>query len=113
MKFAAVMLVAAGLAAAGSASASASAFRTDMDYLKASRCKGIAQGLGAADTGNLDAALKADSRRRDEVIVNRGHDEMMRAKRQAADANMKDKLSAELANVCTAYMGPNKNVATR
>lgn len=111
MKFAAVMLVAAGLAAAGSASASA--IHTDVDYLKASRCKGIAQGLGAADTGNLDGALKSESRYRDPVILNRGEDEMNRAKRQAADANLKDKLTAELAGACTAYMGPNKDLAAR
>lgn len=111
MKFAAVMLVAAGLAAAGSASASA--IHTDVDYLKASRCKGIAQGLGATDTGGLDAALKSESFARASVIVSRGEDEMRRAKRQAADANLKDKLTAELAGTCTAYMGPNKNVAAR
>lgn len=111
MKFAAVMLVAAGLAAAGSAYASA--INTDVDYLKASRCKGIAQGLGATDTANLDAALKAESRMRNQVIVDRGQDEMSRAKHQAADANMKDKLTAELAGACTAYMGPNKDLAAR
>ena len=111
MKFAAVMLVAAGLAAAGSAYASS--INTDMDYLKASRCKGIAAGLGAADTGSLDASLKAESRVRSQVVVDRGQEELARAKHQAADANMKDRLTSELASVCTAYMGPNKDLAAR
>jgi hypothetical protein len=80
MKFAAVLLVAAGLATAGAASAST--IKTDLDYLKASRCKGIASGLGA-DTTSLDAALKAESRIRNPVIVGRGKDELDRGKRQA------------------------------
>jgi len=104
MKFAAVLLVAAGLATAGAASAST--IKTDLDYLKASRCKGLATGLGA-DTANLDAALKAESRVRAEVIIDRGKDEMDRAKHQAADANMKDRLTAELNGPCMAYLSPS------
>jgi hypothetical protein len=111
MKFAAMMLVAAGLASAGAASAAT--IKTDMDYLKASRCKGIATGLGA-DTTSLDAALKAESRTRPQVVLNRGKDEMDHAKRQAADANMKDRLTAELNGACLAYTSPaSTDVAKR
>jgi hypothetical protein len=111
MKFAAALLVAAGLSAAGAASATT--IKTDLDYLKASRCEGLAVGLGA-DTSNIDAALKKEGRTRPEVIVNRGKDEMDRAKRQTADANMKDKLTAELNGPCMAYLSPtNADVARR
>lgn len=111
MKFAAALLVAAGLATAGAASAAT--IKTDLDYLKASRCKGLATSLGA-DTTSLDAALKAESRVRADVIVNRAKDETDRAKRQASDANMKDRLTAELNGPCTAYLSPgNTDVAHR
>jgi hypothetical protein len=109
MKFAAALLVAASLSAAGAASAAT--INSDLDYLKASRCKGIATGLGA-DTSSVDAALKKEGRSRPEVIVNRGKDEADRAKRQTSDANMKDKLTAELNGPCMAYLSPtNADVA--
>jgi hypothetical protein len=103
MKLAAILLVAAGLASAGAASASV--INTDLDYLKASRCKGLAAGLGETTPG-LDATLKAESRSRSDVVVNRAKDETDRAKRQAEDANMKDRLTAELNGPCTAYLTP-------
>jgi hypothetical protein len=99
MKFAAIAIAALGLAVAGSAAA---ARFTDVDYLRASRCKGIATGLGA-DTASLDALLKAEGRSRMDVILRHGEEEADRAKRQAADANMKDRLAAELASGCAAY----------
>jgi len=111
MKLAAILLVAAGLATASAASAST--IKTDLDYLKASRCKGLATSLGA-DTTSLDAALKSESRSRNVVVVNRGQDEFNRAKRDAADANRKDRLTAELNGPCTAYLAPaNADVARR
>ncbi|MFC3069225.1 hypothetical protein [Phenylobacterium soli] len=114
MKFAAIMLVAAGLAVAGSASAAASsAIKSDVDYLKASRCKGLAQGLGGIDTAALDAALKSERFSRADAIVDRAAEEMARAKRQAANANLKDQLSAEVAGACMAYLSPSKDMASR
>jgi hypothetical protein len=101
MKFAAIALATLGLAVASSAAA---AHFTDVDYLRASRCKGIATGLGA-DTTSLDALLKAEGRSRIDVILRHGEEEADRAKRQATDANMKDRLSAELASGCAAYTG--------
>jgi hypothetical protein len=101
MKFAAITLAALGLAVAGSAAA---ARFTDVDYLRASRCKGIAAGMGA-DTHSLDALLKAEGRSRLDTILRHGEEEADRAKRQATDANMKDRLAAELASSCTAYTG--------
>jgi hypothetical protein len=111
MKLAAIVLVAAGLAAAGSAAAATQV--SDVDYLKANRCKGLAAGLGA-DTAGLDAFIKAQGAYRLDYILDRGHEEYARAKRETADANMKARLDAELASACTAYLGASaKSVRTQ
>jgi hypothetical protein len=108
MKVAAVAFVALGLAVAGSAAASSRV--TDVDYLKANRCKGIAAGMGA-DTAGLDAFIKAEGRTRVDYVLRRGEEEASRAKRQTADANLKDRLSAELSGGCAAYMGEGKSTS--
>jgi len=106
----AIAIAAASLSVAGAAAAAEHV--TDVDYLKASRCRGIASGLGA-DTAGLDAFLKAESRSRVDFILRRGEDEASRAKRETRDANLKDRLSGELASTCTAYMGPGKTLAAQ
>jgi len=106
----AIAIAAVGLSLAGAAAAADHV--TDVDYLKASRCRGIAAGLGA-DTVGLDAFLKSESRNRVDLILRRGEDEASRGKREARDANLKDRLSGELASACTAYMGPGKSLAAR
>ena len=108
MKLAAIAVAAAALATAGSAAAYNRV--TDVDFLKASRCKGIATAMGA-DTTGLTAFLKSESRTRPDVILRRADEEAARGKRQAADANLKEQVSAELASTCTAYMGAGKAVA--
>src|SRR4051794_34089352 len=62
----AIAIAALSLSAAGAAAAAEHV--TDVDYLKASRCRGIAAGLGA-DTVGLDAFLKAESRSRVDLIL--------------------------------------------
>ena len=110
MKIAAVTLAAISLAAATSAAAAASP-ASDMDYLKASRCRGIAAGVGA-DAAGLDAYLKAEGVARPAYIVQRGEQEFDHAKRQARGEG-KDRLAAELAGPCMAYTAPAKSVAVR
>jgi hypothetical protein len=110
MKRAAIAFVILGLAVAGSAAASSQV--TDVDYLKANRCKGIAAGMGA-DTAGFDAFIKAEGRSRMDYVLQRGEEEASRGKREAADANAKDRLTAELSGGCTAYMGGAKAVAGR
>lgn len=102
MKAAAIALAALSFLAAGSATASGRF--TDVDYMRAARCKGIATGLGQADTASLDAFLKAEGRSRDQVVIDRAAEEMARGKRQTKDLNMKDRLTAELSGACTAYI---------
>jgi hypothetical protein len=107
MKTAAIVLAALGLAVAGSAASSAwaSDHLTDVDYLKANRCRGLAAGLGAGDTASLDALIKIEGRSRQEIIYQRGLAEQNRAKREATGTDGKERLTTELNGSCVAYMG--------
>jgi len=105
----AVLLATVGLACSGVASASAHV--SDVDYLKANRCKGLAVGLGAGDTASLDALIKAEGRTRAEAIVLRAQDELARGKREAAKSDLKERLTAELNGPCEAYMTAGKEAS--
>ena len=109
MKTAAILLATIGLAVAGSAAASG--HLTDVDYLKANRCRGLAEGLGSGDTAGLDALIKTEGRSRVETIFQRGQEEMARGRKQAASADARERLSAELNGPCTAYLGGAQNTA--
>ena len=109
MKTAVMALAAAGLFAAGAASASDRV--SDVDYMKASRCKGIATGLGA-DSAGLDAFLKEQSASRSSIIVDRGAEEMARGKKEAKRSESKDRVNAELSGPCLAYSGSAKGGAS-
>ena len=111
MKVAAIALTAVAFAAAGSAYAAGRA--TDLDYLKASRCKGIATTVGQVDTAGLDAFLKAEGRGRAPIVLDRAASEADRARREARAVERRDRLTAELTGPCMAYMGPAKDVAAR
>jgi len=108
MKIAAVLLATVGLACAGVASASTHV--SDVDYLRANRCKGLAMGLGA-DTASLDALIKTEGRSRAESIVLRAQNELDRGKREAAKSDLKERLTAELNGPCEAYMTAGKEAS--
>ena len=108
MKTAASALAAVALLAAGAASAGERV--SDVDYMKAARCKGIATSLGS-DTAGLDAFLKEQGRSRVSYVLDRGQEEMSRGKREAAKTELKDRTGAELSGPCGAYMGPSKTMA--
>jgi hypothetical protein len=109
MKTAAVALIAVGLFTAGAASASDRV--SDVDYMKAARCKGLATGLGAESAG-LDAFLKEQSASRASIIVVRGAEEMARGKKDAKRSESKDRVNAELSGPCLAYSGSAKGGAS-
>jgi len=109
MKTAAIALVAVGLLTAGAASASDRV--TDLDYMKAARCKGLATGLGA-DSAGIDAFLKEQGRSRSQIVLDRGSDEMTRGKRDASKSDSKDRVNAELSGPCMAYSGSSKGIAS-
>lgn len=98
MRLAPLALCAATVLIAGSAVAADRA--TDVDYLRASRCRGIAAGL-SADTTALDAFLKAEGRTRDLFVHQRGDEEQARGKR----AERLPKVTEELNGPCQAYKG--------
>ena len=102
MKFAALALVAVTLSAG---SASATERVTDLDYLKASRCKGLATRLpGVVDPAAIEAFLKAAPGARLPIILERANDEFERARREARSEDRKERLTAELAGACQAVV---------
>ncbi|MCR5881009.1 hypothetical protein [Phenylobacterium sp. J367] len=111
MKVAAIAIAALGLVAAGQAGAAERA--SDLDYMKANRCKGLAETLGSVDTAGLDTYLKAQKKGRQSFVLERGESEFDKARREAKSPDRKDRLNAELTGACMAYMGPDKAVAVR
>ena len=111
MKFA-IVLTAAALLTAGAASAGEHI--TDAQYLKASRCKGLATTLtGVVDPGQIDAYLKSAKGARSPILMERADAEFDRAKREARVGGAKDRLTAELTGACSAYLGDPASVAKR
>ena len=108
MKYAIIAI--AVVFAAGSAAASDKV--TDVDFLKANRCKGLATTLsGVVDTQGLDAFIKAERGARAPYVVERASEEMAKAKKEAKFDDRKERLTAELAGPCQAYLGGPSNVA--
>jgi len=110
MKTAAILLATLSLAAAGVAAASEKF--SDVDYLKANRCRGIAEGLGAGDTASLDSLIKAEGRSRVETVYTKGQEEKARGKKEASGSDAKERLTAELNGPCMAYVGAGKGSAS-
>ena len=111
MKFA-IVLTAAALFAAGAASASERI--SDAQYLKASRCKGLATSInGVVDASQIDAYLKSAKGARSPILMDRADAEYDRAKREARVGGQKDRLTAELTGACSAYLGDSSSDAKR
>ncbi|PZQ54001.1 MAG: hypothetical protein DI570_23550 [Phenylobacterium zucineum] len=110
MKFATLTLIAATLVA-GSASA-ASSNVTDVDYLKANRCKGLATSIsGVVDATSLASFIKSERVGRNTYVVDRGDEEFNRARKEAKSQDRKERLTAELTGPCQAYLSGASNVA--
>ena len=102
MRLITIAAVVAGFAAvAGTASAAG----TDVDYLKASRCRGLAEGAQGFDTAGLDAYLKAQQRSRETSVLDRGRNELDKARREAKTTNEERKArhAKELNGPCQVY----------
>ena len=103
MRLIAIAFAATGmLAAAGSAAAAVS----DVEYLKASRCRGLADsGLAQVDTAALDAFVKSERSGRAPYVLERSKVEYDKAKREAKtdSGDRKARLTAELSGPCQAY----------
>lgn len=98
------------LTAAVATAASAQPNRlTDVEYLQAARCSGLAasEALGAMDTASVEALLKAQRLGRAGYIVDKAEQSKADAKRLAnrAKAERKAGLLAERAGTCARYFG--------
>ena len=110
----ALLLAAASLAFAGTIAGAAQAGSklTDVDYLKAARCKGLAEGLGGNDTASLSALVKAEGVSRSETIYTEGQKQEDRAKRDSKNTDGKERLTAELNGPCVAFLSGGKETAS-
>lgn len=113
MKFA-VIALAAATTLTGAGSAFAAERVSDLDYLRASRCKGLATTLtGVVDAEAIDAYLKSARNSRSPVVFDRAEGEFDKAKREARSEDRKARLTAELTGACQAYLGEPADVAKR
>jgi hypothetical protein len=111
MKTAAILLATLSLGLTAAGAAAAADHLTDVDWLKANRCRGIAEGLGAGDTAGLDSLIKTEGRTRPDVIYQRGAQEAQRGKRDASSQDLRERLSAELNGPCMTYLGAHDAAA--
>ena len=84
------------------AAAAASDQVTDIVYLKANRCRGLAAGL-ASDTAGFDAFIKSQDRFRAPVVGQLAGEEQEKARREAKNPQRAAKAQSELSDLCQAY----------
>lgn len=102
MKFVVFALAATALFAADAALAASRA--TDVDFLRANRCKGLATAIGGVvDPAGLDAFIKAERGARPPSIAARAEEEFDKARREGKSADRRARLTAELTGPCQAY----------
>lgn len=110
MKYAVIAVVIAAV----SGSAYAADRITDVDYLKANRCKGLATSIeGVVDPATLNAFVKEQRGARPTYVVDRGEQEFDRARREAKSQDRKTRLTAELTGPCQAYLGGPTSMAKK
>jgi hypothetical protein len=80
---------------------------SDVEYMQASRCAGIASADPSIDTSSINALLKTEGRARVAYISDKADDMRSDAARSAKHANgyAKEKLNAELGGVCKRFLG--------
>ena len=104
-----IALTAVVLTAAFATAAEARGSLSDVEYLQAARCSGLAASgaFGEMDTASLDAMLKAEGRGRAAYISDKADSNRADAKRVAARAKngRKADLQAELSGACARYLG--------
>lgn len=80
---------------------------TDVDYMQAARCAGIASVDSSVDTASVNALLKTQGRGRASYIADKADEMRSDAARSAKRANgyAKEKLNAELTGACKRFLG--------
>jgi hypothetical protein len=104
-------------AAAVATSAAASSHLTDVEYLQAARCAGLAasENLGAVDAKSFDALMKAEGKGRAGYILAKAEEARDNAKRDAkrAKAERKTTLLAERSGACQRYVETQPTLALK
>ena len=107
--FGLAMLAATLGATAASAQPAKASHLTDVAYIEAGRCVGLATSktIAAPDAKSMIAWFNAERRGREEFIVEKAEDAMRDAKSQADRANpyVKSQLEAELGGACATLKG--------
>lgn len=105
-------LIIATVAVASLASAAHAGSITNLQFLEAARCRGLAgsENLGKLDTAALDTLLRTEAGTRDLASLNSAQNKLKAAAKEAdaADGEKKTKLLAEREKACGAYMGAAK-----
>jgi hypothetical protein len=101
MRLASIAFAALGLMLTASAAAAEDQV-TDVAFLKANRCRGLAAGL-SADTSGYDAFIKAQDRSRAPAIEQLAYEQRAQAQREAHRQDGASRLQAELDGACQAY----------
>lgn len=110
MKTVALAFALAATFAAGAASAAERI--SDVAYLKANRCRGLAAGIeGVVNAEALNSFVKDQRLARAPYIMDRADAEFDRARREAKSDSRKERLTAELTSSCQPYLGGATNVA--
>lgn len=87
--------------------AAAAARATDVDYIRANRCRALANAIpGQIDAAAIDAFVKAEGRSRTALVQERADAEYARARKEARGEDRKERLTRELGEVCQAYARP-------
>lgn len=108
MKYAIIALAITAFAAP----AVAAGKMTDVDYLRANRCKGLATSIeGVVDPAALTSVIKAERGARATYVVDRGEEEFNKARKEAKSQDRKARLTAELTGACQAYLGGATSIA--
>lgn len=106
------VVIALAITAFSAGSASAGDKVTDVDFLKANRCKGLATSInGVVDTAALDSFIKAERGARAPYVMERADVEFQRARKEAKSEDRKARLTTELTGPCQAYLGGATSVA--
>jgi hypothetical protein len=105
-------LIIATVAAASLASAAHAGSITNLQFLEAARCRGLAgsENLGKLDTASLDTFLRTEGSARDLAVRTSAKNKIEAARKEAdaADGEKKTKLLAEREGNCGAYIGGAK-----
>ena len=113
MRILAGLMITGTLVGMGALAATAAAAQpghlSDVAYMKAARCAGLASSskLGSADGAALTSLVKSQAWGRDPYVLDKADDLQSKAKREAdhADEFSKPRLSAELNGACASLKG--------